>query len=146
MDDLSFIIGLMQQNTDALGFIPEPTVRQRYDERYIIQTDDYGRKRGYLLHGSPAPGGVLTIAQACIEFNHRRNGFGFSVVQQLIDRADAAQVRAIKLRCADDLEANRFWKAAGFELTKQEYPHNRRQRIINTYLLDMWPTLFDHNR
>lgn len=144
--DLEFVIGLMKQNTDALGFIPETTVDQRYirQGRFIIQKRN-GNPVGYVLHGKPTAGGVLSIAQAVIDYDFRQRGHGMDAISTLIDRAKAVNCRAIKLRCADDLQANSFWQQIGFELCRVDSPSNRRRRRINTYMMDLWPTLWHAN-
>lgn len=144
MTDLDFILGLMRANTDALGFIPSTTVETRYvaGGRYIVQTNERGQRTGYVLHGKPTPGGVLTIAQAVVEHDWRERGEGRKAVQTVIERAQRANCRAITLRCADDLEANAFWLAMGFERTHTLHIPNRRQRAVHVYTLDLWPTLF----
>lgn len=143
-DDLSFITGLMAANSDALGFIPAPTVEARYlaKGRYVIQRDQRGRKIGYVLHGAPTPGGLLTIAQAVIDYDFRESGQGRHAVEEVIARAVATNCHAIKLRCAEDLAANHFWAALGFKHVNTMFPNNRRQRAIRVYMMDLWPTLF----
>lgn len=144
MDDLAYITGLMAQNTDEPGFIPAPTIENRYitKGRYAIQADLRGRKVGYILHGAPTAYGVLTIAQACIAMDKRNRGFGQEAVAVVIERAIQAGAKSIKLRCADDLESNLFWQALGFEATRQDMGGERRGRLINTYVLDLWQRLF----
>lgn len=144
MTDLDFILGLMRANTDALGFIPAPTVETRYvaGGRYVVQTNERGQRTGYILHGKPTAGGVLTIAQAVVEYDWRGRGEGREAVQAVIERAQRANCRAITLRCADGLEANAVWQALGFERTCTLHIPNRRQRAIHVYTLDLWPTLF----
>lgn len=142
MNDLNFIIGLMAQNTDALGFIPSSTIEHQYinNQRYIIQSPG-GHSVGYLLHGKPTPGGILTIPQACIDFDFREQGHGMDVLQVVIDRAKRANCRVVKARVAAELPANQFWQHAGFEVVNVLHPENRRNRAINVYILDLWPRL-----
>jgi hypothetical protein len=139
MDTLEFILGLMRQNTNALGFIPSTTVDSRYvtNGLYLVKL-----KTGYLLHGVPKTGQRLTIAQHCVEFDKRNHGHGMDLVNQLIERAALAQCKNIVLRCADGLPANDFWLLAGFEHTATLKPGNQRKRAINVYTLDLWRTLF----
>lgn len=143
MDDLSFILGLMKQNTDALGFIPGSTVADRYiaKGRYIIQSPS-GVAVGYILHGKPVAGHILTIAQAVVEYERREQGHGMDAVNELIERARRANCRSIVLKCAEDLKANHFWLTAGFEKTSVLQKANRRNRAINVYVMDLWPGLF----
>lgn len=143
MDDYQFILGLANENEEALGFIPAAGIQEYVtNEEYILQHDSRGKPVGYLLHGIPTPGGVLTIAQHCIEYDLRQRGHGLDVVRQLIDRANQYQCRAISLKCAEDLPSNYFWLFAGFEHTAVLKRNNRRKRNLNRYLMDLWPTLF----
>lgn len=143
METLAFVTGLMKEDYDALGFIPV-TRLEKYerDGQIIIQNDLRGRHMGYLIHGKPVAGGMLSIAQAVIEYDRRSHGFGETSVMTLIERAKRANVAAIKLRCADELAANQFWQAMGFEHTGVWHPANKRKRAINVYTLQLWPTLF----
>ena len=141
-----FIIGLMRQGyniePNQLGFIPAPKVRDYYvvNGWYVLQTDRRGRQMGYILHGHPRPGYILTIPQAIIDIDHRNRGFGELALLQVINRAKQANCRAIKLRCAADLEANDFWRQ-WFHIVNTELPGNKRQRAIHTYMIDLWPRL-----
>lgn len=145
MNDHEFITGLMRENYESLGFIPDTTVRDRYltAGRYIIQNNAAGQPVGYLLHGSPQPGGVLTVAQAVIECDKRERDYGRQIFYDLLTRARQANCRSITLRCAEDLESNGFWLAMGFEKTNTTHPNNQRKRAVNVYTLDLVPTLFD---
>lgn len=136
MNTLDFIVGLMRENYDALGFIPQGTIETRYiaKNRYLLIP-----KRGYLLHGV---GLDWCISQACIDYDFRSRGYGFDMVDQLIERAKQHNARRIVLRCADELEANTFWQACGFELVRTYQPANKRKREINLYELTLVPRLF----
>lgn len=144
MDDLQFIIGLMKQNTNALGFIPAPQLAQRYIPKgqYIVQRDLAGRSVGYLLHGALNPGRTLYISQHCIEIDRRQQGHGMDALAILLGRAKLNNCRSIVLKCAENLPSNQFWKAAGFECTAIKAAINSRNRRINVYTLDLWRTLF----
>lgn len=143
MDDLDFILALMRQNTNELGFIPSSTIETHYlrGGQFIIQNNHVGKPVGYLLHGKPTPGGILTVAQHCIEMDKRDKGYGRETVEELIERAQQKNCRAVKLRCAEGLPSNEFWQALGFELTNTVYPDNSRKRAVNVYMLDLWPVL-----
>lgn len=129
MNDLAYIVGLMRENYKALGFIPQGTIGTRYiaKNRYLLIPN-----RGYLLHGV---GVDWHISQAVIDYDFRNRGHGFDMVNQLIERAKAQQARRILLRCAEDLEANSFWLACGFEFVRNYQPANQRKREIKLYEL-----------
>lgn len=134
----------MSQNTDELGFIPGGTVEAQYVKlgRYVIQHDERGRETGYILHGKPLSGGILTIAQAVIELDKRQRGYGEQAWQVVLERAQRANCRAVKLRCGADLPSNEFWQAVGMKLCNVVPGGERRSRDINVYMYDLWPRLF----
>lgn len=144
MDDLTFIRGLADDNENAVGFIPHSGIAEYVaDGDYILQHDSRGRRVGYLLHGKATPGGLLTVAQLVIDFDFRQRGHAMDTMRKLIERAVMANVREIKLTCADDLPAaHGLWTAAGFERTRTIEPSNTRKRSKGVYLLDLWPRLF----
>lgn len=144
MDDLSFIVGLMAQNREALGFVPSTTIEGRYLSagQYLLQQDTRGANVGYILHGPAHPGRILRITQQVIEYDRRQQGHGMDAVRTLIERANTAGCRAIVLKCAEELPSNHFWLAAGFELTATIEANNTRNRRKNVYTLDLWPLLW----
>lgn len=139
MDDADFIIGLMKTESDALGFIPNTAIRQRWIRQgnYLIQRSRHGPRRGYLLHGPTRRGRMLFVHQVCIDYDWRRRAHATELVRQLINRARRAGCTRIHLRCAADLEANDFWHAMGFQLTAINRPPNRRRRDVFTYLYNL---------
>jgi GNAT superfamily N-acetyltransferase len=143
-DDTSWIVGLMRANYDAIGFIPETTVAEQYirQERYILQLDERGNRVGFLLHGAVHSGGLLTVAQHCIDDDHRLHGYGEQAFETLLSRARQGGCHGIKLRCASELPSNEFWQRMGLIHTATQHPVTVRHRTINIYLLDLWPTLF----
>jgi len=142
MTDLDFICALMRTETDALGFIPRPTLYDRITRhgRYLIQTDSHGRKLGYLLHGPTMPDRTIKVYQAVVDIDHRRIQHATRLVDRLIRRARAMEATSITLRCALDLEANAFWIASGFHLEAILPGGARRNRLIATYRLQVAST------
>ena len=128
----SWISGLMRENYDAVGFIPEPTLNRQYVEkdRCIFQKDNKGKQVGYLLHGALLPGRAVHVAQACILHEKRLLDFGTQAVDELAQRAESANASSIRLRCAEDLEALHFWIRNGFSVEGWEAPDNKRKRRI----------------
>jgi GNAT superfamily N-acetyltransferase len=128
----SWIAGLMRENYDAVGFIPEPTVERQYitQGRYVLQHDEAGRRVGYLLHSEPTYGRPLTIAQHCIEFDRQRHGYGEQALRELIERAESVHASCITARVGTDLEALHFWLAEGFQVREIVPGGQKRQRSI----------------
>lgn len=135
MEVADYIETLRKQNSNALTFIPFHTLQERY-----VTTGQYLLipKRGFLLHGT---GIDWHITNACIEYDFRQRGHGMDMVAQLVERAKQHNVRRILLSCAEDLEANAFWLACGFEHIRTIDRANRRNRRKFQYELSLWPKL-----
>lgn len=145
MDTANWIAGLMRTDYPAVGFIPEPTIEDRYIKRgrYILQTDERGRRIGYLLHGVIRYGCPVVISQVMIDYDHRLSGHGESVVSELIRRANVGGASSIKLRCAADLPAVQFWQANGFRIVGVETGGERRGRTIIRFVRFLILPLFN---
>ena len=141
LTDLAFIVGLHRTESDKLGFIPAPTIRDRYlaQGNYVIVRDRQGRSRGYILHGPTRPGRPLHITQVCTELDHRLRGFAANAVRTIELRGLAAGCTELRLRCALELPANAFWRALGFQLRGYAIGGNTSQRIIAEYILPLGP-------
>jgi len=144
MDDYTFVIGLMRDNYESVGFIPQTTIKTRYfpKHQYIIQRDNHGKPIGYILYGKPTPGGTLTVAQHVIDYDFRLKGYGHDALKDLIDIATQSNCKDISLRCAENLQSNSFWQAEHFSLSNTTHPNNRRNRAINHYYKPIWTPLF----
>ena len=133
-DDLrvTWIAGLMRENYEAVGFIPDTTIKSCYlaNGQYILQTDERGIRVGYLLHGVMLSGRPVVISQHCIQYEKRLRGYGEVAVKKLIDRCISNGVTSIKLRCAEDLPALFFWQSLGFSVTGIVNQNNRSNRLI----------------
>ena len=132
MDISNWIAGLMAENTNELGFIPDTTLRTRYiaKSRYVLQTDERGRAVGYLLYGALRYGKPVVVSQACIQYEKRLKGYGEEAFFELLRRSKLAGASSIHLRCADDLPAIRFWQSLGFQILGVEPGGARRDRMI----------------
>ena len=141
----SWIAGLMRENYEAVGFIPEPAIQSQYvaNERYVLAMDERSRRVGYILHGKPQYGRSLNIAQHCIQDELRRNGNGERALRHLVERARSVDVSVITVRCATDLESLGFWTAQGFELRDIVPGGQRRGRSIARLWLPISAPLFE---
>lgn len=139
MTDADFICGLMRQNTDALGFIPRPTIEQRFIPRghYILQRDRLRKRIGYLIHGPVHPDGTLYVHQTCIELDRRNRHFATDAIQTLLATATRHGARLIRLRCAADLPAIHFWTALQFSQGETSNGGTRRKRSIIPFQLPL---------
>lgn len=141
MNPTAIICGLMADNRHAVGFIPEPTVQERYINtgRYILQQDRWGNTVGYLLYTPLHAGGQIVVHQACIDLDNRFKHFGQLAVIELTRRARRRGASAIHLRSTDDIEPVIFWHQCGFVATHLTKGGQRGTRTIVHFRLDLQP-------
>ncbi len=141
----SWIAGLMAENCESVGFIPEPAVERQYvaNGRYVLVIDERGRRTGYALHGAMTYGRSVNIAQHCITDEQRRNGYGEAALREVIERARISGVSAISVRCASTLDSLGFWQAMGFEQREVIPQQGRRKRNLVRLWLPIYAPLYE---
>ena len=117
--DLAYVIHLQKKHHYALGFLPRVALEQKIDLGRIWLATENGEPAGFLHHGSLA-GDEVRIFQAAVQYDARRRHLGLALVRHLLSRAAAAGARGVSLRCLSSLEANDFWRVAGFNLLATE--------------------------
>lgn len=115
--DLPFIEHLARSNTEEVGFLPKQAIGEYIDRRAVMLAMENGDPAGYLLgkHHVPDYPGTTMIHQACVCFDARRRALGLSLVKRYTTAAAVSGNGAVQLWCRGNLDANEFWKAAGFE-------------------------------
>jgi ribosomal protein S18 acetylase RimI-like enzyme len=139
---LLYIDKLQHENADDLAFYPLATLEAAMESGHILSCFENGEPAGYLWHGPVRSGRDVTIYQACIDYDLRRQRLGHEIVSQLLASAKIAAATGVRLRCASSSEANRFWSAIGFYCTAVTNGGRKRGRQINHYRTDIAPTLF----
>jgi len=149
MNDITtWITGLMRENYDAVGFIPEPSIKFQYikNSRYVLQCDETGKRVGYLLHGKIQLARSCVVSQHCIQYEKRLKGYGEKAFHILLERAQRIGASSIQLRCADDLPALLFWQNVGFEIMNVVPGGKKRKRMIVCMVYHLSLPLFgSHN-
>lgn len=131
-----FVLSLADANTHALGFLPAATLAAYVEAERVRYAFENGEPCGYIIAGPPKPKQI--IYQTCISYDARRRENGLSLVQEIIAAANAAKVERLSLHCAADLEANEFWKAAGFELVGERRKKRKHERPQNRFELELY--------
>lgn len=129
---------LSRLHSDELGFLPAPAVAQLIDRGRLLLELENNEPCGFLLHG-PARR-VLRVYQTCIQVDARRIHHALHLVADLRARALAGGSRAIVLHCAEDLDANAFWRAAGFTLVGKRRKSTTRERDQLKWMLPLCDT------
>ena len=136
---VDYCVQLHRANTNTLGFIPRPRLEQYAHAGQILLETENGDPCGFLVYGAGYP--TLRVYQACIQYDARRRRHGFNLVKRLIQVGIARNAEGIALRCADGLEANDFWAAAGFIHVATTAGGKRRNRNIRAWYMPLWPVL-----
>ena len=113
--DLAFLDRLRRQDSKALGFLSRSALAEKVRLGLVRVATVGGRAAGFLLHGSMRRPEVR-VFQLAVDPAHRGRGVGRRLVGELVARSAAAGARGLSLRCRQELSANAFWHAAGFEL------------------------------
>jgi len=130
---LTYVSSLMAKNYEAVGFIPEPRLEHYFQRGQVLLQTENDDPCGYLVFGNGWP--RLRVYQCCVQIDARRLDHATELIRRLVNEAYRRHCTSISLWCADDLAANAFWKAAGFEFVGQRDNHNRRGRKHNGWLL-----------
>ena len=116
-DTVKYVVDLAKKNSLALSFIPRPRLEEYHQKGQILMSFENGDPCGFLVLGAGQE--TTRIYQACIQYDARRREHGLDLVARTIAEAKRRGSSAISLWCADDLEANAFWEAAGFTFAGQ---------------------------
>jgi hypothetical protein len=134
---LAYVDKLQRANADDLAFYPLTTLGDALDEGHIISCEDNGDPAGYLWFGAVRGGYDVTIYQACVDYDSRRQHLGFGMLADLVTLATAGGATGIRLKCASSADSNRFWLAAGFTCTAVQPGGIKRARDLNCYRTDI---------
>jgi hypothetical protein len=130
---ITYVEDLMRENYEAVGFIPKPRLEHYGRSGQILLESENGELCGYLIFGNGCQ--RLKVYQACIQHDARRRQHGLSLVGRLIKEASIRRCEMISLWCADDLDANGFWKEAGFMFGTQRKGGKKRDRMHNLWIM-----------
>jgi len=143
-DLTDWIAGVMREDYEALGFLSFQAINDYVEDgNYVIQTDDRGRRLGYILHGPIRYGQPVTIVQHCIVNDFRRRGNGAVALAEVVRRGHARSASLIRLRCATELDALGFWQSQGFHASGVTPGGKRRGRELTRLWLPLAQPLFD---
>lgn len=117
--DLPFLVSLQKAHAAALGFLPRQALREKIRLGRVMLARAAGARAAFLHHGSLARREVR-VFQLAVTDASRRTGVGRALVDEFLRRAAAAGAAGASLRCLSFLDANRFWRAVGFDLHATE--------------------------
>jgi len=143
---LLYVDKLQRANADDLAFYPLSTLEKAIEDRHVVFCYENDEPAGYLWFGALRGGHDVTIYQACVDYDARRQHLGFAMVSELTSLARASGSTGIRLKCASSSESNRFWQTAGFYCTLVSEGGKKRGRKLNHYRTDLVTPLFLFDR
>ncbi|MCC6907205.1 MAG: GNAT family N-acetyltransferase [Phycisphaerales bacterium] len=128
--DLKFLDHLQKKFSNQVGFLPTQALESNIERGRVSIALENDEPAAYLLgkghYLRDAHFGI--IYQAAVSYDARRRLVGTALVQHFIDHMEPT-IRLIGLWCAQDIEANEFWNACGFEAIAARHGSRRRGRV-----------------
>lgn len=108
--ELEQVLALYKRNTGTLGFLPRGAFEEFAQQGWVlVATGDDGLE-GYLAWR--VSGDHAVIVHLCVAKEHQGKGIASALLKELFHRTPG--LRAIRLSCREEYEANRVWPRHGF--------------------------------
>lgn len=143
--DIKYIDWLRSKEFNSIGFIPKVRYEmeitgERGGDIILAKENNDLVGFAYITYGPPYSAKIQQIA---IQEDARRMERATALIDEVSTRAKRRGCAEIGCRCAEDLEANNFWLALGFEqvstgrgksvYSKGKAKIGKRNRLINIY-------------
>lgn len=130
--DAKFLSHLQKKFSNQLGFLPTKALAWYIENLRVGVALENGEPCGYVLGRERFRFCPLMrpITQTAVAMDAQRRHHGLALVQAICKQAIDAKQLAVQAVCAEDLEANDFWLAAGFEAIDVTAPENARGRKL----------------
>jgi len=125
------ILRLMQQDKDALGFIPcggPEGLQSLVNQEKIALACQGGEILGYAAYTTNTPKQQTTIHQCCVRDDARFLGTGRKMIEAVMNKW---QDNTVVAKVREDLAANHFWQAIGFDQEKIEAHKTSHNQIVH---------------
>jgi len=141
---LRFVTDLANRSTAELGFLPDTIYAPALLAGRLHTIDYNGELAGFILCGPPRP--ELKIYQTVVEEPVRFEDNGRRLFVEAIADGLKDDVERIRWRCAEDLEANAFWRRVACDPKRKAPPRGPTRRACYEYVytlprggdLDQW--------
>lgn len=128
--DVKFLDHLQSKYSHQLGYLPLQALEANIEHGHVSLALENDEPAAYLL----GKGCYLRdlhfgiMYQAAVSYDARRRLIGTALVQHFIDHMEPG-IRLIGLWCAQDIDANEFWNACGFEAIAARHGSRRKGRV-----------------
>ncbi len=137
---LAYVRHLLSLHRDELGFLSTLALHEYWQRGQILLQHENGQPCGYVLWYDGRNGNRplrrpadLAIHHACIQYDARRITHGTELVRWIVQHARASGFSRINAWVADDIPANAFWKAIGFQHVATRLGGEKRKRVHNLW-------------
>lgn len=127
--DLDSVRALANANRPALGFVPGPVLAAGIEHGWLIVAESRGQVVGF-VHYRHRKDLQTTLYEICVDETWRRRGVGHLLIRALVAECTTLKKASLRLKCPEDLPANRFYQALGFLLAGKE---SGKKRVLNIW-------------
>ena len=130
--DVPYIMKLHRHFDYELGFLSKTAYTERIERGIsggVLVMMVNNQHAGFICHNSLNKP-VVSIAQACVDYQLQRRHYGMNLVEQYLAQAESKGVQMVTLRCLASTDANHFWQALGFRRADVELG---RRGILNVW-------------
>lgn len=116
VQDHAYVEKLQRLFSEEVGFLSRQATCARLKQRNVLIALENSEPAGFLLGAAAISTAqhIRPIYQAVIQFDAQRKHHGLQLVELLSIAATAAKQTIIQCFCRQDLDANAFWREAGF--------------------------------
>jgi N-acetylglutamate synthase-like GNAT family acetyltransferase len=130
--DHPYVRQLQKRHAGELGFIPDQGTLIYIERGRVLLALENGEPAGMILGHEHLQWCIAMrpIFQAAIQYDARRRHHGLALVARAEADAREAGQLATQACCREGLEANAFWKIAGYEEICRLDPQSARNRSV----------------
>lgn len=128
----NFVRQLARQERESIGHVPWSHYERMAPKDRFLLIHCNGQPAGFCLwhHAKKSKRTIIRVHQIAIVRDARRWRNATELITRVIQLPDNLTAETITLRCAEELPANLFWRALGFEVKAALNPPNKRNRSL----------------
>lgn len=130
LQHLDDIVSGADSEKSALGFIRNTEYPKAAAKGRIFVATEDSEFRGFILIGGTFP--TIKVVQTFVPEEFRGSGVAKRLVEHICQYGNEHKHASVRARVAAELEANKFWRSAGFILVGQD-EKSEKSRVINIY-------------
>ena len=112
---LLFCYSASKLDANSIGWLPKQAYDNRHERGELLTLYNNDDLVGFVLMSRPSPYGELRCLQIWVRRDARMMIHGRALIDELDTIAEQRHCWLLRLWCAEDLAANLFWEALGFQ-------------------------------